>query len=405
MACDEILLIDDGSSAVSLPEVPLLGVLPGTGGLTRLLDKRRVRRDRADVFATLAEGIRGKRATEWGLVDQVAPRSRFADAVKVRSAALAASQPLCREPGIELGPLAPTVSDTAIRYRFVELFIDRAERQATLTIHGPSAPPPQSHADTLAQAQAGQLWALRAFRELDDALLRLRFHQPTVGLVLLHSRGQADWVVAADEALANLGSHHVGREVRLLQARVLRRLDQTAKSLFAIVDPDSCFAGSLLEVLLAADRSYVLEHPQVALRTSVANCGGLPMYDGVQRLAARFVGRPGLADAVTAHRGPIDAATADQLGLCTVLADELDFADTLRLAIEERASLSPDALTGLEQNLRALGGGSEGMEQRIFGRLSAWQNWIFVRPNATGPRGALTGYGQPERPIFDFKRT
>jgi benzoyl-CoA-dihydrodiol lyase len=283
--------------------------------------------------------------------------------------------------------------------------LDRGQHQATLTIHAPAAAPPIGAAATLAAAQSGELWALRAFRELDDALLRLRFHEPTVSLVLLHTRGNRSWVRQADEALAALQAEHVGREVRLLQARVLRRLDQTAKSFFAIVDPESCFVGSLLELLLAADRSYVLEDPQVALELSVANRGALPMYDGVLRLGARFCGRTELAEALLAHVGPLDAATADRLGLATVLADELDFADTLRLAIEERTSLSPDALTGLEQNLRALGGAHEGMEQRIFGRLSAWQNWIFIRPNATGPRGALTGYGKPERPVFDWKRT
>ncbi len=411
MACSEIILIDDGSSAVSLPEVPLLGVLPGTGGLTRLIGKRRVRRDRADVFATLAEGIRGKRAVEWGLVDEAAPRSRFAEKVAARAKVLvekSRAQVAAKEgeSGIELEPLTPAVTATQVRYRFVELLLDPAQRLATLTIHGPTGTPPQTLPEFLAAARAGgDLWALRAFRELDDALLRLRFHYPTIGLVLLRTRGDGALVVQADEALHRLREHHLPREVLLHQARVLRRLDQTARSFFAVVGPESCFAGSLLELLLAADRSYVLEHPEVVLRKSACNRGALPMYDGVSRLEARFVGRQELVEAVLGHGDEFDAESADRLGLCTVLADDLDFEDTLRLGIEERLSLSPDALTGLEQNLRALGGSGEGMEQRIFGRLSAWQNWIFIRKNATGPRGALTSYGKPERPMFDWNRT
>lgn len=410
MACAEIILIDDGSSAVSLPEVPLLGVLPGTGGLTRLIDKRKVRRDRADVFATLGEGIRGKRAVEWGLVDEAAPRSRFAERVAARAQALCETDAAARpspEQGIELEPLHPTVTETTVRYRYVELKIeDAARRAATLRICGPEKPVPTDLAELRAQAQAGELWALRAFRELDDALLRLRFHEPTVGLVLLKTHGDGAKVVESDEALLRLGPNRLPREILLHKARVLRRLDQTARSFFAVVDETSCFAGSLLELLLAADRAYVLEAPAVSLHTSALNRGALPMYDGASRLTTRFSGRSELAEAVLAHgSGPMDAKTADRLGLCTILADEIDFHDTLRVAVEERLSLSPDALTGLEQNLRALGGGREGMEQRIFGRLSAWQNWIFIRKNATGPRGALTSYGKPERPVFDWKRT
>jgi benzoyl-CoA-dihydrodiol lyase len=410
MACHEILLIDDGSSAVSLPEVPLLGVLPGTGGLTRLIDKRKVRRDRADVFATLAEGIRGKRAVEWGLVDEIAARSRFAEKVAARAQAMATARAGKRLPGegIELEPLDPTVTADGVKYKFVELTIESqggARRQATLTIAGPTAAPPTSIADLTAQAKAGELWALRAFRELDDALLRLRFHETTVGLIILRTRGDGALLARTDEALLALRDHHLPAEIALLQARVLRRLDQTARSFFAVVEPTSCFAGSLLELLLAADRSYVLEDGNVSMRLSTANRGAMAMYDGSTRLMTRYCGRDALAEAVLAHDGAIDATTADKLGLCTVLADDIDFEDTLRVAIEERLSLSPDALTGLEQNLRAVGGGREGMEQRIFGRLSAWQNWIFIRGNATGPRGALTSYGKPERPVFDWNRT
>ena len=409
MACDEILLIDDGSSTVALPEVPLLGVLPGTGGLTRLLDKRKVRRDRADVFSTLAEGIRGKRAVDWRLVDEIAPRSRFAQAVQARAQKLLAKTSAGPAgPGIELEPLSPQVSDDRITYRHVELKLDRPRRLATLTVRAPAADQavPDSVAALHAQAQAGQLWSLRAFRELDDAILRLRFHEPTVGLILLRTEGDPAAVVRADSALWALREDWLGREVLLQMARSLRRLDQTSKTLFAIAEPGTCFAGSLLEILLAADRSYVLDDSAAPTQLAVSplNAGALPLLDGRSRLDVRFYGEADKVQAVLETSAPFDAQTADELGLCTVLADEIDFADTLRLAIEERLSLSPDALTGMEQNLRAAACG-EGMGQRIFGRLSAWQNWIFIRPNATGERGALSSYGKPERPVFDWTRT
>ena len=409
MACDEILLIDDGSSTVSLPEVPLLGVLPGTGGLTRLLDKRKVRRDRADVFSTLAEGIRGKRSVEWRLVDEIAPRSRFAQAVQARAQKLAAKTTAGpTTPGIELEPLSPQVRDDGIQYRHVELKIDRAHRVATLIVRAPAsdAAQPGSAAELHAQAKAGQVFGLRAFRELDDAILRLRFHEPTVGLILLRTEGDVESVRRADRALWALREDWLGREILLLMARTLRRLDQTSKTLFAIAEPGSCFAGSLLEILLAADRSYVLDDSgsPTHFAQSPLNAGGLPLLDGRSRLDVRFYGEQAKVQAVLDEAAPFDAQKADALGLATVLADEIDFADTLRLAIEERLSLSPDALTGMEQNLRAAACG-EGMEQRIFGRLSAWQNWIFIRPNATGERGALSSYGKPERPVFDWTRT
>ena len=413
MACDEIVLIDDGSSTVSLPEVPLLGVLPGTGGLTRLTDKRKVRRDRADVFATLAEGMRGKRAVEWSLVDKVVPRSRFAETVQTRAKERAAARKDATAPvGIKLPPLQRTQTDSGLRYRFVEVAIDRSHRTATLTLHAPGAGDPPRTPEALATAAAsGELWALEAFRELDDAILRLRFHEPTVGLLLVRTRGEIAAVRRADEALWALREHWLGREVRLNMARVLRRLDQTARTFFAVVDPGSCFAGSLLEVLLAADRSYFLDDSgqPVHVAPSVLNKGALPMNDGRTRLAARFLGDEARAAAVVenAEAGDdaarVTAQEADALGLCTVLADEIDFDDTLRLAVEERTSLSPDALTGLEQNLRFPG--AEGSECKIFGRLSAWQNWIFIRENATGEKGALSGYGKPEKPKFDWNRT
>jgi benzoyl-CoA-dihydrodiol lyase len=414
MACDEIVLIDDGSSTVALPEVPLLGVLPGTGGLTRLVDKRKVRRDRADVFSTLAEGMRGKRAVEWRLVDKVAPRSRFADVVAERAKALlAAGQAAWRSDpgpsaGISLEPLAPQVEADEIRYRFVGLRLDRSRRLAHLTVTGPGdADAPASAEELHAKAGRGELWALRAFRELDDALLRLRFHEPLVGLVLVHTRGDLAAVRRHDEALHKLRGYWLGREVLLHMARVLRRMDQTARSFFALGEPESCFGGCLLELLLAADRGYFLDSEErtVRIATSPLNAGGLPIFDGRSRLALRQYAEPDKVDEVlqAGAAGPIDARAADELGLVTALLDDIDFDDTLRLAIEERISLSPDALTGMEQNLRFPG--AESPSDKIFGRLSAWQNWIFIRGNATGEKGALTSYGKPERPSFDWRRT
>jgi benzoyl-CoA-dihydrodiol lyase len=416
MACDEIILMDDGSSTVSLPEVPLLGVLPGTGGLTRLVDKRRVRRDRADVFSTLAEGMRGKRAVEWGLIDKVVPRSRFAQAVKTRADELAvvAAQDHARasapgpSTGITLESLQPQVTEDELRYRFVTVKLDRAHRLGHLTVTGPTAGSAPATAEQLhQQASTGQLWALRAFRELDDALLRLRFHEPTIGLLMLHTRGELAAVVDADAKLWGLRDYWLGREVLLHMARVLRRVDQTARSFFAIGEPDSCFGGSLLELLLAADRSYFLDSTDkpVQVQTSLLSGGALPVFDGRTRLQLRSYQDATRPQQILdrGSQGPIPAQEADELGLCTMLLDDLDFDDTLRLAIEERISLSPDALTGMEQNLRFPG--ADDSSSKIFGRLSAWQNWIFIRPNSTGEKGALSGYGKPERPQFDWRRT
>ncbi len=410
IACNEIVLQEDGSSAVSYPETPLLAVLPGTGGLTRLTDKRKVRRDRADVFATLAEGMRGKRAVQWGLIDKTVPRSRFADTVTARAKELAALAPpksaAGPEAGVTLEPLTPTLEAATVRYRFVELRLDRPHRLAHLTVTGPAAgSAPQTAAELHAQAARGELWALRAFRELDDALLRLRFHEPTIGLVLVHTRGELAAVQEADARLWALRDYWLGREVILNMARVLRRLDQTARSLFAIGEKSSCFGGCLLELLLAADRSYCLEDSAIALQPSALSGGALPVLDGRTRLQLRCFADPSAAAAILERgaQGPIPAAEADELGLLTFLLDELDFDDTLRLAIEERVSLSPDALTGMEQNLRFPG--AEASDCKIFGRLSAWQNWIFIRDNATGEKGALSSYGKPERPSFDWRRT
>jgi len=403
LACDEIALVDDGNSAVSFPETPLLAVLPGTGGLTRLVDKRKVRRDRADVFCTVAEGIKGKRAKDWGLVDALIARSKWDAEVTARATALAASvgeQP--RGPAVALSALEPTVGKDCFTYRHVTLAIDRGARAASLTIAGPSSAPPATSA-----AEGAELWSLRAFRELDDALLRLRFDYAEVAVVQLRTAGDRALVIAHDEALANDGSGFA-REVRLLQRRVLKRLDNTARSLYAVADrADSCFAGVLLEVALAADRVYMLVDGdgQIAMATSVANAGANPTATGLTRLEGRFYGTPAAVAAILARgaEGPIASAEAEALGLATVALDDLDFADELRIAVEERTSLSPDALTGMEASLRCVG--PETVETKIFGRLTAWQNWIFTRANSTGPQGALTLYGRPERPTFQNQRT
>jgi benzoyl-CoA-dihydrodiol lyase len=404
LACDEIVLVDDGNSAVSLPEVPLLAVLPGTGGLTRLVDKRKVRRDRADVFCTVAEGIKGKRAAEWGFVDEVVPKSRFEAAVLERAKALAAKAGAApRGPGVELKPLAPAVSGNTVKYRHVTLVLDPAARTATLTVAAPDGPPPK---DAAAMRAAGSdLWSLRAFRELDDALLRLRVNHLDVGLVLLETSGKAGSVLAFDAALTAAKGDGFVDEVLLHMARTLRRLDLTAKSLFAILGKGSCFEGSLLELALAADRSYMLEDGDGTVRvtTSPMNGGPLPMSNGLTRLESRFLADPSLEAKALAAKGPLDARAAEAAGLVTFALDEIDWEDEIRMAVEERSSLSPDALTGMEASLRW--GGAETMDTKIFGRLTAWQNWIFQRPNAVGERGALTMYGKPERPVFDWKRT
>ncbi|HEX7841302.1 MAG TPA: 2,3-epoxybenzoyl-CoA dihydrolase [Kofleriaceae bacterium] len=414
LACDEALLVDDGNSAVSFPETPLLAVLPGTGGLTRLVDKRKVRRDRADVFCTTAEGIKGKRAKDWGLVDDVVSRSKWDEAVAARARALAARQTVVRGPAVVLPELAPKITDKAITYRHVELTIDRAARTAALLVKGPDAPPPAELSDPRGGPGLpglGDMWSLRAFRELDDALLHLRFDLPDIGVITVRTSGDRGLVIAHDEALGRSlppATTGFAREVRLLQRRVLKRFDNTARSFYAVADrPDSCFAGSLLELALGADRFYMLidKARAIAAATSVANQGFLTMSSGLSRLDARFYGEPGRAQKLLARgaEGPIPSEEAESLGIATIAADDIDFPDELRIAIEERASLSPDALTGMEQSLRFVG--PETLETKIFGRLSAWQNWIFTRANSTGEHGALTLYGQPERPQFQWKRT
>ena len=405
LACDDIVLVDDGSSTVSLPEVPLLGVLPGTGGLTRVVDKRKVRRDLADAFSTLAEGVKGKRAVEWGLVDAVVPRSKFADTIQQRVKALAAKAPdVARGPGIELDALEPRVSPGRIEYRHVTIELDARERIATLTVRAPPGELPKNAAEALAKGPNG--WGIRAARELDDALLRLRFEHETIGLVLLRTEGDRAKAHAVGELLTGPDRDQwILRETRLLWQRVLRRLDATARSFFAVVDEKSCFAGPLFELLVAADRTYVLDADGVQVWPGPLSDGALPGWNGLSRLETRFLADPARAKAVVAagREGPIDAERANQLGLATTFADDIDFEEELRVAVEERASLSPDALTGMEASFRFAG--PETLATKVFGRLSAWQNWIFIRPNATGETGALTLYGKPERPRFDWRRT
>ena len=387
LACDEIVLIDDGSSTVALPEVPLLGVLPGTGGLTRVVDKRKVRRDLADAFSTLAEGVKGKRAVEWGLVDAVVPRSKFADTVAQRARDLAA-----KSPDVPRGK--PVKLDSIGEYRHVSLKVDDKSRTAELTVRGPT---------DAKRVDDASFWPLRMARELDHALLRLRFEHESVGLVLVRTEGDRKAAHEIGELL--MSDDGFIREVRLNLARVLRRMDVTARSFFAVVDKGSCFSGPLFELLLACDRAYVLDADGVEVWPGSLSAGALPGWNGISRLQTRFLADPQRARKVlaAAKEGPIGGAAADKLGLATVFADDIDFEEELRVAVEERASLSPDALTGMEQNYRFAG--PETLATKIFGRLSAWQNWIFIRPNATGERGALTMYGKPERPQFDYRRT
>ena len=402
LACDEVVLVEDGSSVVSLPEAPLLGVLPGTGGLTRVVDKRKVRRDLADAFSTMAEGVRGKRAVEWGLVDEAPPRARFDEAVKRRLEAMVARSRRAPFRPVPLPPLEARRSAQGTEYRFVSLRVDEAARTAALTVRAPDGPEPETPG-SLAEAGAGA-WALCAFRELDDALLDLRFNHPTIGVVALRAEGSPATVLGVDRMLATHRGDGLVREVTLHMRRVLKRLEHSARTFFALVGPGSCFAGSLLELALASDRIYMkdaaADPPTLAL--SPMNAGPLAASNGLTRLQTRFLGEPARAARLLEAPGPLDTAAAVAAGLVTFAPDDLDWDEEVRIAIEERASLSPDAMTGMEASLRFAG--PETMETKIFGRLSAWQNWIFQRPNAVGERGALTLYGRPERPHFDWRR-
>jgi benzoyl-CoA-dihydrodiol lyase len=404
LACDEILLVDDGNSAVSLPETPLLGVLPGTGGLTRVVDKRMVRRDLADFFGTVAEGVKGRRAVEWRLVDAVHPTSRFKEKVAQRANELAAaSNRPGQGSGITLGPLQPVVTDSRIAYSTVQLDLDRAKRLATLTVSAPAEPQPATVEGIVSLGD--RFWPLRAFRELDDALLRLRFNEPSVGTVVVKTIGAAADVLAVDAVLLEHQDHWLVREVIHFIKRTLKRMDLTSRSFFALIEPGSCFAGTLFELALAADRSYMLDDAEQpnGIALSPMNGGPLKMSNGLTRLETRFLATPALVCELLSEKEPFDSQSALDAGLVSFAPDELDWDDEVRLALEGRAALSPDALTGMEANLRFAG--PETMETKIFGRLTAWQNWIFIRPNAVGEKGALTSYGSQSRPEFDFGRT
>ena len=404
LACDHIILIDDGSSTVALPELPLLAVLPGTGGLTRLVDKRRVRRDHADFLCTASEGVRGQRALEWRLVDEVAPRSRFNEAVGERAEQFAAEgkHPATGE-GITLTPLGREFSEDGVVYEHVTVEIDRQLNTAFFEIRGPSTPPPADSGGM--KSEGGGFWPLALARELDDAILHLRTNEGEVGTWVFRTTGDAAVVQGYDELLQESADHWLAREITLYLKRTLKRLDVSSRSLVALVEPGSCFAGTLLELVLAADRCYMLDgvieedEEPATVRMTGMNFGPLPMVNGLTRAEGRFLD----TDELEEHVGrELDAEAAMELGLVTFIPDDIDWEDEVRLALEERASFSPDALSGMEANLRF--GGPETLESKIFGRLSAWQNWIFQRPNASGTQGALQAYGTGARAEFDRRR-
>ena len=406
LACDEILLVDDRSSAVSLPEVPLLGVLPGTGGLTRVTDKRKVRHDRADIFCTLVEGVRGERAKEWRLVDDIIKPAQFEEGVQKRAAELAATSDRPADgKGVTLTPLKREDSADGMSYQYVQVTIDRDLRAATLVVKSPSSDVPADIAGIEAQGVAW--WPLQMARELDDAILQLRTNELDIGTWILKTEGDASRVLAADETLKKYADHWFVRETTGMLRRTLARLDVTSRSLFALIEPGSCFAGTLLELALSADRAYMLDDPEAANPAEIAvnalNFGTYPMVSAQSRLERRFYEEAPALDAVRAVIGQkVSAQDAEKLGLVTFALDDIDWADEVRIALEERVALSPDSLTGLEANLRF--GVKETMETRVFGRLSAWQNWIFYRPNASGDKGALKLYGKGEKPSFDWNR-
>jgi benzoyl-CoA-dihydrodiol lyase len=409
LATDRILMADDGSTTVALPEVPLLAVLPGTGGLTRLVDKRRVRRDRADFFCTLEEGIKGQRAVEWRLVDEVVPRSRLAEATRQRAGELAArtDRPAGAR-GIALDPLERRVESDRVAYAHVTCAIDRAHGVAEITVAAPTAAPPADAAGI--HATGTRFWPLAVARELDDLILHLRTNEEEVGLWVLRTTGSPDLVEAHDRALLEHDADWLVREIRLYLKRTLKRLDVSSRSIFALIEPGSCFTGTLLELALAADRVFMLDgvrdgdaRPAATVRLTGLNFGAYPTVNGLTRLQSRFLDEPGRVDDLKGRIGEdLDAAAAAEAGLVTFTPDDIDWEDEVRIAIEERAAFSPDALTGMEASLRF--GGPETLESKIFARLSAWQNWIFQRPNAVGPKGALKVYGTGERGDFDRRR-
>jgi benzoyl-CoA-dihydrodiol lyase len=425
LAADHIMLVDDGSSSVSLPELPLLAVLPGTGGLTRVADKRKVRRDHADVFCTTEEGVKGQRAVEWRLVDEVVPGSKFDDTILSRAREFAAKSngrgaPAQGLQGIKLTPLTRSITADAAEYSSLSVEFNRAARLATIAVRGPKMPPPAS-ADAM-QAQGAEFWPLRLARELDDAILNIRLNELDVAAIVFKSSGDLAAVLAHEKFLDANKDHWLARQIRNLWKRVLKRVDLTSRSLVTLIEPGSCFAGTLAELPLASDRSYMLaptlpspasggglgrgagdNEPPATIALSDANFGAYPMSNGLTRLGCRFLANPRNVDAAKAERGvALDAKRAEQLGLISFALDDIDWDDEVRVFLEERASFSPDALTGMEANLRFAG--PETMESKIFARLTAWQNWIFQRPNAIGEEGALKRYGTGQKPVFDTKR-
>jgi benzoyl-CoA-dihydrodiol lyase len=410
LACDYIILTDDGSSSVALPEVPLLAVLPGTGGLTRVTDKRKVRRDLADVFCSIEEGIKGKKAADWNLVDEVVPNTKFAEVVAARAKEFAAKSTRPSDAaGVQLTPLDRRIGeDGSLTYSSVEVAVDRDKRVATITIHGPKDAAPAS-ADAL-HAQGADTWSLRCARELDDAILHLRINELELGVLVIRSQGDPALVAAHEAALLGARHHWFGKEILLYWKRVLKRIDLTSRSIFALAEPGSCFYGLLAELLFAADRSYMADgkfdgdnRPVATITLNYTNFGLFRMSNGLTRIDTRFLGDPDkVTDAETCIGAALEAKDAERLGLITFAFDDVDWHDEVRIATEERASFSPDAMTAMEANLRFAG--PETMETRIFGRLTAWQNWVFQRPNAVGEAGALKRYGTGKRGDYDMRR-
>ena len=409
LATDYILLKDDGSSTVSLPELPLLAVLPGTGGLTRLTDKRRVRRDHADVFCTLEEGVKGRRAVEWRLVDDIAPKSSFEQTLMTKAQTLSAlSDRPNKAKGIELTALERKIDDSSIAYSSLSVEIDRAARTASIIIAGPKQEQPSS-LDEMIDQGAG-FWPLRLARELDDAILHLRLNELDIGILMFKSLGDPELVLGHDSFLADHGDHWLAREIILYWKRVLKRIDVTSRTLVAMIEPGSCFAGTMAEITFACDRSYMTigqlggdNRPEARLALNSQNFGAYPMGNGLTRLATRFLGEPESLDGAKSQIGnSIQTEEAEKLGLVTFAFDDIDWQDETRQFLEERASFSPDGLVGMEANLRFAG--PETMETKIFGRLTAWQNWIFQRSNAVGEDGALKRYGTGQRPVYQFER-
>jgi benzoyl-CoA-dihydrodiol lyase len=409
LATDHIILADDGSAAVALPEVPLLAVLPGTGGLTRVVDKRKVRRDHADFFCTIEEGIKGKRAVAWRLVDEIAPNSKLEGKIAERAKAFAAASKRNGDgAGIALTPLARSFDDDGISYGFVSVDIDRSARIATITINAPEAPPPADIDGMI--AQGASFWPLQVARELDDAILHLRLNELEIALLVFKSHGEPANVLAYDAFLEANKAHWLVNEIRHYWKRVLKRIDVTSRTLVTLVEPGSCFVGTLAELVFAADRSYMLigsrqgdNRPPPMIELSAMNFGPYPMSHGLTRLQSRFQADPADLERARDKIGAaIDAEEAEELGLITFALDDIDWDDEVRVFLEERTSFSPDSLTGMEANLRFVG--PETMESKIFARLTAWQNWIFQRPNAVGEEGALRRYGSGQKPRFDMTR-